>query len=53
VSFHFFSHAGKGRVIKKLGCILLPKASVGDDGVEVETDTADFFLAARNSASAK
>ncbi|KAL7442741.1 hypothetical protein ACHAXM_008793 [Skeletonema potamos] len=39
--------------MKKLGCILLPKASVGDDGVEVETDTADFFLAARNSASAK
>jgi hypothetical protein len=40
-------------MLKKLGCILLPKAAVDEDGEEVATDTADFFLAARNSASAK
>jgi len=46
-------YCGKGTMLKKLGCILLPKAAVDEDGEEVATDTADFFLAARNSANAK
>ena len=47
-------YCGKGRMIRKLGCILLPKAYVGEreEGGD-NTHTADFFLAARNSASAK
>ena len=45
---------GKGRVFRKLGLIMLPKG--GEEGEEGEAggrNTADFFLAARNSASTK
>ena len=45
---------GKGRVLRKLGLIMLPKG--GEEGEEGEaggSTTADFFLAARNSASTK
>jgi hypothetical protein len=48
-------YCGKGRMLRRLGCILLPKASVGEEeGAEGgDIASADFFLAARNSASAK
>ena len=48
---------GKGRVLRKLGLIMLPKGGEeGEEGEEGEaggSTTADFFLAARNSASTK
>ena len=46
-------YCGKGGLLQKLGCILLPKTPTDEDGEEDAADTADFFLAARNSASAK
>lgn len=48
---------GKGRVLRKLGLIMLPKGSTGEEQGEAGeaggSTTADFFLAARNSASTK
>lgn len=45
---------GKGRVLRKLGLIMLPKGEEeGEEGEAGGSATADFFLAARNSASTK
>ena len=48
-------YLGKGRVLRKLGLIMLPKGGEeGEEGGEAGgSTTVDFFLAARNSASTK
>lgn len=43
---------GSNKLLHKLGCVMIPVAS-SDDEVTKEMKSADFFLAARNSASAR
>lgn len=43
---------GTNKWLQKLGCIMIPVAA-SEEEVTKEMNSADFFLAARNSASAR
>jgi hypothetical protein len=43
---------GSNKLLHKLGCIMIPVAPTEEE-VSKEMKSADFFLAARNSASAR
>eukprot|EP00956_Cyclotella_meneghiniana_P021682 scaffold39746_cov74-Cyclotella_meneghiniana.AAC.10 len=43
---------GSNALLQKLGCIMVPVAASKEE-VTKEMNSADFFLAARNSASAR
>ncbi len=45
-------YCGSSRILVRLGCIMRPVAPT-EDMIVKQTKTADFFLAARNSASAR
>ena len=45
-------YVGKSKIFVKLGCMMRPVAAT-EDLVRKELKTADFFLAARNSAGAR
>lgn len=42
---------GQSNVLVRLGCIMRPSTATTEDDVMKTLKTADFFLAARNSAS--
>jgi hypothetical protein len=42
---------GQNEILVKLGCIMRPNSATTEDDVLKTLKTADFFLAARNSAS--
>jgi hypothetical protein len=43
---------GSNKLLHKLGCVMIPVAPTEDE-VSKEMKSADFFLAARNSASGR
>jgi hypothetical protein len=45
-------YVGTSKIFVKLGCMMRPVAAT-EDTVRKELKTADFFLAARNSAGAR
>lgn len=42
---------GQSNILVKLGCIMRPSTATAEEDVRETLKTADFFLAARNSAS--
>ena len=45
-------YCGTGKILQQLGCLMKSKHAAGD-GLEGRDTSADFFLAARNSADAR